>query len=964
MALMGLLALSAATSAQQASGIAGLVRDSSGGALPGVTVEAASPALIEKVRTVVTDGEGRYNIVDLRPGTYAVTFMLPGFSTVKRDGVALTSGFTATVNADLQVGSLEETITVTGEAPLVDTQNVRKQTVVSRELLDTLPTSTKSVNTVLTLTAGFTSMADVTGVYTSQPGDSTATFHGKGATIMQFDGMGLQHAGGSQGVTANTAVAEEVVMQTSGISAESNADGAVINLIPKEGSNALNGTLFGLGTKDSLQASNLNDNLKTRGLTTVPKILRVYDLTGTLGGPIKKDRLWFFGQLRWWGNAHQLGSIFWNRTQGSPFYTPDPSRPFRGYEWYESKAIRLTWQASAKNKINLFVDRQRNCNCIEVRGPATGVGDAPEATFLYHMDPQALYQASWTSPVTNRLLLEGGAALAMANYPSTMAPGVERSHISILEQGTGMRYNARVFYSPRAYNPRYTQRFAVSYITGSHTLKAGVQIEEATNEPINRAQDGDVSYTFLNAAPVSLTQYATPFSLINRTKADMGLYAQDKWAIKRLTVNYGLRFDYFNGYVPAQHIDATPNGWVSARDFGEVKNVPSWKDFSPRVGGSYDLFGDGRTALKASIGRYVAKTATTIANANNPVNTSVNQVNRSWTDANGNYVPDCDLRNRGANGECGALSNQNFGGQNVTTRWSEDVLIGQGVRGYNWDLTTELQHQLATGVSMTAGYYRNWYGNFRVTDNLAVVPADFSPYCITAPSDSRLPGGGGYQVCGLYDVNPAKFGLVNSLVTRAAHFGKQKQINNFFNFGLNARLAAGAQVGAAFDTGRSVNDQCFVVDSPQQLLNCRIVIPFKGQTQFKGYASYPLPGRFVVSAVYQNMSGPAITADYAASLAEIQPSLGRPLAGGARTAVVPLIKPQSQFERRVSRLDLRFTKEVELPSGVRLRANIDLYNVTNSSSILSLTTTYGSRWLRPIQIVDGRIAQFSAQVLF
>ena len=146
---------SAAWAQQTASGIAGTVRDTSGAVLPGVTVEAASPALIEKVRTVVTNDEGRYNIVDLRPGTYVVTFTLPGFSTVKREGIELTAGFTATVNGDLQVGALEETITVSGATPLVDTQNVRKQTVMSTDLLDTLPMSTKNVNTVATITPGF-----------------------------------------------------------------------------------------------------------------------------------------------------------------------------------------------------------------------------------------------------------------------------------------------------------------------------------------------------------------------------------------------------------------------------------------------------------------------------------------------------------------------------------------------------------------------------------------------------------------------------------------------------------------------------------------------------------------------------------------------------------------------------------------------------------------------------------------
>src|SRR5919108_271974 len=140
--LVGVLALPAVGSAQQASGIAGVVRDTTGAVLPGVTVEAASPALIEKARTAVTDNEGRYNVVDLRPGTYLVTFTLAGFNTLKREGIELTSGFTATVNADMRVGALEETVTVTGASPLVDVQNVRQQTVVTDELVKTLPTGT------------------------------------------------------------------------------------------------------------------------------------------------------------------------------------------------------------------------------------------------------------------------------------------------------------------------------------------------------------------------------------------------------------------------------------------------------------------------------------------------------------------------------------------------------------------------------------------------------------------------------------------------------------------------------------------------------------------------------------------------------------------------------------------------------------------------------------------------------
>src|SRR5688572_19442064 len=264
--ILGVLLLPATAIAQQAtaSGIAGVVRDTSGAVLPGVTVEATSPALIEKVRTVVTDSEGRYNIIDLRPGEYIVTFTLAGFNALKREGIELTSGFTASVNVDMQVGAVTETITVTGEAPLVDTRNARRQTVVSSDLLNVLPSSVKNLNNLVALTPGFRGNEgfDVTGAYSGQIG---ATFHGKGGTNVQFDGMGIQHASGNQGYNANADTVQELVMYTSGIAADSNADGAIVNMIPKEGGNQFAGSLSGLFSNENLMSDNLSDELIARG---------------------------------------------------------------------------------------------------------------------------------------------------------------------------------------------------------------------------------------------------------------------------------------------------------------------------------------------------------------------------------------------------------------------------------------------------------------------------------------------------------------------------------------------------------------------------------------------------------------------------------------------------------------------------------------------------------------------------
>ena len=360
-ALSSIAFISQPALAQQTSAIAGVVRDTSGGVLPGVTVEAASPVLIEKVRTVVTDDQGRYNIVDLRPGVYRVTFTLPGFNTLVREGIQLTSGFTAAVNAELPVGALQETVTVSGETPLVDTQNVRRQTLLTRDLLDALPTSTKNWATIVEVTPGFSgSFADVAGQLNQNIGNA---YHGKTGTKRQFDGMSIDHASGNVGYLVNSAMVQEISLQSSGISAESNADGSVVNMIPKEGGNSFSGTLSGLYTSDTFESSNLNDDLRARGLTTISKILKIYDTGVTLGGPIRKDKLWFFASFREWGNQHLMAGNFWNKTQGTPFYTPDLSHPADRAQWYESKAARVTWQAAQKHKFNFFADVADDCLC-------------------------------------------------------------------------------------------------------------------------------------------------------------------------------------------------------------------------------------------------------------------------------------------------------------------------------------------------------------------------------------------------------------------------------------------------------------------------------------------------------------------------------------------------------------------------------------------------------------------------
>jgi len=421
--------------------------------------------------------------------------------------------------------------------------------------------------------------------------------------------------------------------------------------------------------------------------------------------------------------------------------------------------------------------------------------------------------------------------------------------------------------------------------------------------------------------------------------------------------------------------------------------VPCWTDLNPRLGASYDLFGNGRTALKASLARYVGQMNTQVAAANNPITTSVTSVTRTWNDANGNDVPDCNLGAFSANGECGPISNKNFGMNNpLATRYADDIIRGFGVRDYLWDFTTDLQHQLGSRMSVTAGYDHNWTDNpaqlfdptavigawsTGVTNNLDVTPADYSPYCVTAPLDPRLPHGGGYQVCGLYDLSPAKFGQVNNVVESQNNFGKRTRVSDFFSGSVESQAGSRLGLGGSVSTGRTVEDNCFVVNSPQQLLNCHLVIPFKAQTLVKVHASYPFPGKLVASGVLQNVSGISYGANWNAPNSAIAPSLGRNLAACgtqavcAATATVPLIPYMTVFDPRRTQLDLRLSRLFSVGSTkLRLRADLDVYNVTNSSAILYANQTFGPQWKQPIGssvvqgFVDGRLVQLSGRLLW
>jgi Carboxypeptidase regulatory-like domain len=974
-----LLALLSTSVWAQATGLAGVVKDNTGGVMPGVTVEASSPALIEKVRTVTTDEQGQYKIIDLRPGAYKVTFGLPGFATVVREGIDLPAGFTATVNAELKVGGVEETITVSGQSPTVDVQSVRSQTVLSNSVLDSLPSQRSPQSFVPYIPGVVGGLGDI--------GRDTAlvAIHGgrAGEANVAIDGANdhtFEASGGGGGFTyyINQGSVQEVTVTTGAQSAEQAVSGITTNLVPKEGGNSLSGQLVLAYSDENVQSSNLTDALRSRGLTATNRLKKIFDVNPSWGGRIVRDKLWFYNSYRYWGTDTYLAGLYRNATPLGFSYTPDLTNQADARVVDGSSNLRLTWQATQKNKISVFWDEQPHCTCNYPGFDATA---SPEATGHGKWSPNSFRQLSWKSPLTSRLLLDTGVSQVMTNWyvhlqtdplvaadtiPMTAQTGVVRSFRSGPIAQVGQHKS----------NP-ITARLAMNYVTGSHAFKVGFSNfwgRRDTTQEIPQALSYRVT-TATNGTPNQITEYANA-RWVEKINASMGLYAQDQWTISRVTLNAGLRFDYFKSSIPEQSLPATR--FLPARSYAAVDQVLGWKDVNPRVGVAYDLFGNGKTAVKANVGRYVAGETAATSRANNPVQQSITSTTRVWTDSNRNFVPDCNLNNPFANDECAQLENLSFGQPNVlATKYDPDVLTGFGKRGYNWEIASSIQHELRSGVSVNAEYNRRWFGNQTVTNNQSRTPGDWDPYCITAPLDSRLPSGGGYKICdGLYDLNPLKFGLTDNLVTFAKNFGSGfSEVYNGLDFTTRIRLPRGLVVNAGTSTGRVILDQCIAVDAPvgqsgtsadRGAVNfntgrqyCRNEPPFR--TQVKGFVIIPLPWGIQTSSGFQIVPGPQITAEYTPTAAEMRAALGRAASGSI--PAVALIEPGTQFSPSQKSIDFRASRRMKF-GRTSITGSVDVFNILNKSDISTVSTSYTSTWLQPTQILVPRYAKFSAQIDF
>jgi hypothetical protein len=669
-----------------------------------------------------------------------------------------------------------------------------------------------------------------------------------------------------------------------------------------------------------------------------------------------------------------VAGIYYNNTLHTLFYEPDLSRPGFFENPNQDYSARFTWQAAAKHKI---VFQTNNGFASNRRGPDMGTA-SPDGGFDIRYSPQALNTLSWTHPATDRFLLEGAVAHRMGyndtiQHDRRVLPTDRRVTETSINLSYGAHHGPSGITGVAGDHPgsgihpeeQTHTRFTASYITGSHAFKFGINTMTGffttNSDPLLTE-----TYTFRNQIPISLTQWAVPH--YNEVKMNMvlGLFAQDQWTLGRMTLSLGVRFDSINGESPEF---LRPEGfYLPATIMPAMHDIPNWKDIRPRLGVAYDLFGNGKTALKASLGQYAHGNNFSLQSVTlrtSPGSGLVLSTTRTWADANGNYVPDCDLRNREVNGECGAINNRAFGTTQGATKFADDVREGWGVSPNIWQSQVALQHELAPRVGLTVAYFRTWWGNIWATDNLMTTPADYDPYCITAPSDTRLPGGGGYQVCGLYDVSRAKFGAVDDLIIQSDN----ARTYNGFDVLLNARLGGGIVVIGGVNTGSQVIDNCAAPDVPPQF--CKTTQPWSAGTEIKMSAVYPLPWWGLQTAVtYRNGAGQTQQPNHVVTNAEIASSLGRNLSSCATatgacnaTATINLVDAQTMFEERGTQIDFRVSKILRFGRS-RVQANLDAYNLTNADDVLIVQNRYGPNWLQAVNVLPGRMLKVSAQLDF
>jgi hypothetical protein len=703
-------------------------------------------------------------------------------------------------------------------------------------------------------------------------------------------------------------------------------------------------------------------------------------------------------------------------------YAQDTTRPAVTAGSWRNASLRLTLQPTTRNKLNLFWDQQIPCQGAGYLGtnegcrqsgpneiicgapgasnpPCTATAAPEIGTYLAGFG-QRVQQATWTSPLTNKLLLEAGFGTYWSQWGGIPHPGSNFAQlVGVTEQCTlatcadfggipNLQYRSGTY--RQNLQGTVTWRASAAYVTGSQSMKYGYQGGYLYDNQFTYTNDQFVAYRFNSGVPNQITENVNAFPANQRVRYD-SFYAQDQVTRGRVTLQGALRYDRAWSYFP--EVTIGPVRFLPAPiTYPRTDGVNAYNDISPRGGVAVDVFGNGKTSLKVNVGRYLQAAQNGLAyGALRPSSRLQGTTTRTWTDANRNDIPDCDLLNPAAQSPattgsvdtCTAIANSAFGTNAFTSDLDPSLRAGWAVRPGDWGLGASVQQEILPRVSIEVGYNRRWLTNFTWDDNVLQATSDFRSFSIVAPQDaSRLGDASGQTIPGLYNVNPNVAALTNNVTKLASDAGgNYSQVYNGVLFNISARPRNGLVFQGGINAGTTRTDYCDVrAGSPEYT-----VIGAQGPTnpwcntatglvtRYTGLGSYTIPKIDVLfSGTFRSDQGAPLAANWTITSANvdqwvsIQQQLGRPLSNNATSITVNLLEPGTQYGDRVNEFDLRFAKILKF-GRTRTNVGFDLYNILNSAAVLSYNLAYSptnTTWLTPNSVLQPRFWKFSVQVDF
>ena len=917
--------------AQQTGTLAGVVRDGQGAVLPGVTVTASSAALIGGSRTTPTGATGAYQITGLPPGSYIVTFELTGFSTLKREDVVVQVNQTARIDAELAVGTLQESVTVSGESPVVDVSSTVTQTNITKDLYEAIPTGRNPWVMAGLVPGVVTGRLDVGGTEGMQQYNLEAFGSADSQKSFSIDGLKTNWGGGSGGATMQYygfEMYEEYNMQTASGTAESDVSGVYMNMVTKSGGNRFNSDHNFYFMNDALQTTNIDDELRRRlGLAEGQQsgaagnpIDISYDWSSTLGGPIKRDRAWFFGALRWWRlDQFQIGALNPDGTQG---IDDNRIRNFMG---------KGTYQLNQETRMSFMFNRN-----LKDRFHRREVDFSEDKATVLQDQPAQNYVAQVSSVFGRATVFDARFGRMWGVFPTRYQKEVQPTDIAIRDIVRNTQVNAA---SGQSLNPnhRYQANANLGYFRenlgpGTHDFKAGVQFSWE-KMGYDRIRNGD-HYLELTDGVATGAQIAnTPVNSDHRLET-WGVFLQDRWMVGRATFNYGLRLDGVSSHLPEQ---SSPAGtFVGERSFPRQDVFDYSFNAAPRFGLSFDLLGNGRAALKAYYGRFYNQFGSELAETLNL--NGLQSVRVTWADRNNNLRLDP-----------GEYVAPNF--TSIVPRMDQDA-----ARPYSDEINLGVDYQLLPNFAVGVSYHRRQHRNGLGIVDMARPSTEYTPVSRTYTD----PVTGSVQTITVYNLNPALASVRDRVITNVdvaesdydgVQFTFSKRMSNRWQLlgGWTLQSHQGFSHNGTYTNPGNTTD----FNDPTYLLNKNDSSVF-----------IELPWAFNLSGSYLGPWGIQFSGKYTARAGDplVRTFQATGLTQGTQTVWVQP-RGEDRTETVNKFVDIRFAKRFRLGTA-SLEGTVDVFNLLNANHVLNQNTAVGTTWARPSLVLAPRIVRFGVTARF